>query len=441
MRPEQQMGRRYAGVPTSREVLQQRRHEEGKAAAGGWVLLPSAPQHFMPYLDSIFVPGNTCIEPSSFIRQDALSTSAQKMKALLSRMGLQYNLSASAEYAAIAPPARGKRHSFVSSNNVVNATWFLLKKRDNSQGLFLSLEADWGPGINFNERRESVQDSLGSLSNPQGCLRGGNGVYIPNLALGYSAFKGKWVGMIGTLDTSDFLDQNAYSANWAGNLMNESFNFNPCLPLESANWGYLTAWQPHPNFYAMYATTGCNGQVNHNPFPYISSNAWVHVSEFGYIGDDVLGLGPGTYRFQYAITRYQGETGSGAAINIQQQLGHESRLGFFSRCGFMDEDAATVSAVRAAVTAGLVLQAPFRSHGWGSLANNDQIALGFLWERAASSEKPFAHRNEYGVELSAVVQVTPTFFLQPDIQYIFDPVQETSRSGAFVFQLQGVFKF
>lgn len=441
MPPEQQMGRRYAGVPTSPEIVRQTRRQEERPPLRGWTLLPATPPHFMPYLDSIFVPGNTCIEPSRLIRQDALSATAQQIKSRLSRIGFQYSLTMSAEYAGIAPPPHGHRRDFVSSNNVLNATWFLLRKNDNSQGLFLSLEADWGPGINFNERRSSVQDSLGTLSNPQGCLRGGNGVYIPNLALGYSAFHGKWVGMAGTLDTSDFLDQNAYSASWSGNLMNESFNLNPCLPLESANWGYLTAWQPHPNFYAMYATTGCNGQVNHNPFPSISSKAWVHISEFGYINDDFLGLGPGTYRFQYTITRYQGETGSGAAINIQQQLGRESRLGLFSRCGIMDEDAATVSTVRAAATAGLVLQAPFRKHGWGSAANNDQIALGFLWERAARSESPCVHRNEYGLELSAVVQITPTFFLQPDVQYILNPVQQTDKKEAFVFQLQGVFKF
>ena len=245
--------------------------------------------------------------------------------------------------------------------------------------------------------------------------------------------------MIGTIDTSSYLDQNIYSADWNGNLMNEAFNFNPCLPLQWANWGYLTAWQPTHNFYAMYTTTGCNGRVNHNPFPFISSNAWVHLAEVGFITDDFYGLGEGTYRFQYTLTRYKGKTGCGAAVNIQQQLGQSSRLGFFTRCGVMDTDAATVSNVRAAATAGLVLQAPFRSEGWGSRANNDQIALGFLWERAA--EAHYRHKDEYGLELSAVVQLTPTFFLQPDVQYIFNPIQQKDRSGEFIFQLQGVFRF
>ena len=442
---EQQQPRRYAGVPTHESVL--RRSTPARDLSGktppcrGWRFFPSAPPRFMPYLDSIFVPGNTCAEPCDIIPEDSLSTAAQRTKALLADIGLQYNITLSANYTALPQRISARKRDFFAFNNVANFTWFLAKDCDDSQGLFLSLELDWGQGVNFSERNRSAQDSIGSLSNPQGSIRGGRGVFIPNLALGYSAFDGKWIGMVGTIDTTDFLDQNAYSASWSGNLTNEAFNFNPCLPLEWSNWGYLTAWQPTKNFYTMYATTGCNGKINHNPFPFISSNAWVHIGELGLITDDLFGLGPGLYRFQYTITRYRGENGSGAALNFQQQLGKESRLGFFTRCGVMDEDAATVSNVRACTTFGLVLQAPFRAQGWGSKANNDQVALGFLWERAARSTKPYVHKDEYGLELSAVMQLTPTFYLQPDLQYIFNPVHETQRSGALVLQVQGVFKF
>ena len=442
---DQQHPRRYAGVPTHESVL--RRSSPARDLSGktppcrGWRLFPSSPQRFMPYLDSIFVPGNTCAEPCDIIPEDGISTAAQRTKAWFSQFGLQYNLTLSANYTALPQRFPGHRRDFLATNNTANITWFLAKSCDDSQGLFLSFEADWGQGVRYSERRRSAQASIGSLSNPQGSIRGGNGVFIPNLALGYSAFDGRWVGMVGTIDTTDFLDQNAYSASWSGNLMNEAFNFNPCLPLEWSNWGYMTAWQPTKNFYTMYATTGCNGKINHNPFPFISSNAWVHISELGLITEDFLGLGPGLYRFKYKITRYKGQNGSGAALNFQQQLGKESRLGFFTRCGILDEDAASVSNVRACTTFGLVLQAPFRSQGWGSKANNDQVALGFLWERAARSAKPYTHKDEYGLELSAVMQLTPTFFLQPDLQYIFNPVYETGRSGALVLQLQGVFKF
>lgn len=444
--PQEQQPRRYAGVPTHESILQRvELYLSGTDKAPrckGWRFLPDTPQRFMPYLDSIFVPGNTCAEPCALIPQDALSTAAQRVKKELSRYGLQYNVTLTANYTGLPQRYHNERRDFPATDNVANFTWFLLKRCDNTQGLFLSLELDWGQGIGYSERSKSAQGSIGSLSNPQGSSRGGRGVFIPNLALGYSAFDGKWVGMVGTIDTTDFLDQNAYSASWSGNLTNEAFNFNPCLPLEWANWGYLTAWQPTPNFYTMYATTGCNGKINHNPFPYISSNAWVHIGEIGLITPNFLGrFGPGIFRFQYTSTRYRGEYGSGVAFNFQQQLGRESRLGFFTRCGLLDEDAATVSNVRAAMTGGFVLQAPFRSRGWGSKANNDQVALGLLWERAARSAKPYAHKDEYGLELTAVVQLSPTFYLQPDLQYIINPVHETHRSGAVVLRLQGVLKF
>lgn len=439
MYPDEQHPKRHPGIYTIPEVLERSYTRAVKELRSGWEFFPSTPQHFAPYLDSIFVPGNTCVQPCNVIPHDAISTTAQHLKTRLSRIGLQYSLTLSVNYTGISPKSHSGRNHFTSTNNSFAGTWYLLKKRDNSQGLFLSIEADWGHGFNFNERNSSAQNTIGSLSNPQGSLRGGNGVYIPHLALGYSAFDGKWVGMVGTIDTSSYLDQNIYSASWNGNLTNSAFGSNPCLPLEWANWGYLTAWQPCKNFYAMYATTGCNGKINHNPFQYISADAWVHLAELGFITDDFAGLGEGTYRLQYTITRNEGKTGCGAAINVQQQLGHGSQLGFFSRCGVMDTDAATVSNVRSAATAGLVLQAPFSSSGWGSAANYDQVALGFLWERAAQS--PHRHKDEYGLELSAVVQITPTFFIQPDLQYIFNPVQQTDRSGELVFQVQGVFKF
>lgn len=445
MNAEHQQARRHGGVPTSAPLLEQSRNRHAAASEpntrGRWQFFPASAPRFMPYLDGVFVPGNTCAEPCAFVSCDPVSTSAQRLKKLLSDYGLQYSAVASFNYARIAPSLHGRRNNFSAFNLQAAGKWFLAKTRDNANSVFLSFEADWGVGVNFSQRTGGVQHSLGTLSQPQSSLRGGNGVFLPELALGVSMFDGKWVGMIGTLDVSNYLDQNAYAGSWHGNLTNSSFGSNPCLPLEWGNWGYMSAWQPTENFYAMYATTGCNGGINQNPFQSISSDFWVHVGEFGFIFDDVAGMGAGTYRLQYSMTRNEAGSGDGVACNVQQQLGRNSRLGFFTRCGYMDNDAATVTGVRAAATTGLVLQAPFTSSGWGSRSNNDQVGLGFFWQRAGGSERPYAHKDEYGLELTAVVQLTPTFYLQPDIQYIFNPVHAESREHAVVMQLQGVFEF
>lgn len=440
----QQMSRRHAGVPTSEHLLRQvrqRDEDQSKAPCHGWRWFPSTPQKFMPYLDGLFVPGNTCVEPSGLMPQDMVSTAAQRVKTALSHYGLQYDLTASYNYSAIHPRPHGHRDEFSAFNWMLNGTWFMAKDCDNSQGVFLTFEADWGTGTNFNERKSSAQRSLGSLSNPQGSLRGGNGPFLPQLALGYSGFDGKWVLMAGTIDFSNYFDQNTYAGSWAGGLMNTGFVNNAGLPLPWNNIGVLTAWQPCENFYALSSFSALGTNPNQNPFNHLSSDNWMHMSEIGFIGHDVLGMGEGILRLQYAFTRHEGQNGNGMGINVQQQLGKNSPLGFFSRCGFNDQDGARLTGVKASATAGFMLQAPFTNSGWGSRSNYENVSFGFLWQRAASSENPVKHKDEYGLELSAVVQVTPTFFLQPDVQYIFNPVHSTGRDGAFVLQMQGVFKF
>jgi hypothetical protein len=140
-----------------------------------------------------------------------VSNGAQRIKTFLSEYGLQYDLTMSYDYAAVHPKPRGQQGEFSSFNSSLTGTWFLAKDCDNSQGVFLTFEADWGTGTNFTERRSSAQRSLGSLSNPQGSLRGGNGVFLPQLALGYSGCDGYvyGVGMYGdywssTTDNSDY---------------------------------------------------------------------------------------------------------------------------------------------------------------------------------------------------------------------------------------------
>lgn len=444
--PQPTMARRHAGVPTSSAVLHQARAHDELATKGpchGWRFMPSTPQKFMPYLDSLFVPGTTCMEPGGWFDTCPISRGAQWVKNTLGNYGLQYDLTMSYNLNAVRPKPHGHKSVFSSFNSSLTGTWFLAKDCDNSQGVFLTFEADWGIGTNYNERHNSTQRSLGSLSNPQASQRGSKGVYLPQLALGYSGFDGKWVAMVGTMNLSNYMDQNAYTPGWAGGgLLNGSFGNNPALPLTTGNFGFLTAWQPCNSFYAMYATTTTNTEINHNPFKDFNTNYWMHMAELGYINDDMLGMGAGTYRLQVTALDDGDGWGWGIGVNLQQQLGKDSPLGFFTRAAFMDESAAYFSGTKACATAGFMLQAPFMQSGWGSRSNHENISFGFLWQRAAGSEKHKVHKDEYGLELSMVVQVTPTFYLQPDLQYIFNPIHATDGDdGAFVMQMQGVMKF
>lgn len=406
-----------------------------------WELLPSKPQNLMPYLEGVFILGNQCKQGGAMFEGDAISESAQKVKTAVSEIGVNYDLTLNFNYANINSSASGNRTDFAGFNASFLASWTLARDTSGDQGVFLTLNVDYGKGFNFNQNKSDVTTSIGSISLPQSSNRGGNGAYIPHLVLGYSGFEGKFVVTAGVLDLSAIFDLNSYSGNWCGNLMNESFNFSPVLPLSSSGLGYVVAWQPNESFYMMNSSTATNALPNHNPFDSLSSDHWTNITELGFIFEDSLGLGAGTYRLQYAHTEFEGGSGSSVGINVEQQLGQDSPVGFFTRWGISDQQAASYTGTQQAVTAGFVLQAPFSSKGWGSNSNNEQVALGFLWQKAADSQKPSSHSSEYGIELSAVIQITPTFFLQPDIQFIKNPIHSGDRDSECIMQIQGVFCF
>ena len=46
------------------------------------------------------------------------------------------------------------------------------------------------------------------------------------------------------------------------------------------------------------------------------------------------------------------------------------------------------------------------------------------------------HQNEYGLEISYVLQLTETMTLQPDIQVIFDPTNNPQSDAVAMFTFQ-----
>lgn len=433
MPAHKQLMKRTKGVSTPDAVIQQNRKDDSGSRL---VFFPSTPPKMMPYLDGIYVFGNTCIQPGAVINEDPLSTGAQIVKNRLSDVGFQYSFNHGFNYTGITGPRPiGGQRDFTSYNASLLANWFLMRTRDGSQGLFIATEWDWGDGINYNQRNGGPNKSLGSLQNPAASSRGG-GSYLANVSLGYSAFDGKLVLMVGQLDATNYLDQNAYSASGFNNLLNESFEFNQALPIPFGAWGYHVAWQPVKSFYLMAVSAGNNYQLNHNPFQYINKNAWTNMMEAGFVSDDFMGWGPGTIRFQYAWTRTGSENGNAVGINWQQQLGKHSTLGWFGRLGWADPDAAAINGVKSAVTTGLVWQAPWAAAGPFRYANNDQLALGFLWLTPADSIKPVRNNNEYGIELAYVMQITPTMTIEPDIQITRNPVHGNGKDTNVVFQIQ-----
>jgi hypothetical protein len=200
----------------------------------------------------------------------------------------------------------------------------------------------------------------------------------------------------------------------------------------------VAQWQPCDSFYAMFSAAANNQLLGENPWRDLSTDNMSYVGELGFIVPHLGGLGPGTYRLQPFMATVGGDTGGGVAFNLEQQLGASSPLGVFARVGVGDSVTArvpTTSGVRAQAAAGLALLSPFARSGTFSKPNDDYAAIGFVWSQVGDESAQF-HRDEYGLELTAAFQLTPTMTIQPDVQFIWDPVNNPDGGPSVVAQLQ-----
>ena len=128
-----------------------------------------------------------------------------------------------------------------------------------------------------------------------------------------------------------------------------------------------------------------------------------------------------------------GETGGGVGFNFEQKLGKDGPFGAFGRFGLGDETTAAIEGAEVQIAGGLAMQAPFAAQGFFSAANSGYLACGLAWTRPAP-DAANVHQDEYALELTYVLQVTPTATLQPDVQVVWDPVLSTEDTEV-VFQL------
>ena len=169
-----------------------------------------------------------------------------------------------------------------------------------------------------------------------------------------------------------YLDLNTYANNQFNQLMNYEFVNPATLPWAYNALGVVVQWQPVNWFYAMFASSANNTVYGASPVQGISSDDWTNTFELGLIGEDVLGLGPGTLRVLPFFGTSKGETGAGIAINLEQKLSKSAPLGMFMRAGFTND-------ALGAVQGGKVWAGAKRAGHGGALADGrkgDKGALG-----------------------------------------------------------------
>lgn len=431
----EQMLKRVRGVSTSEETMRLHHPNEEDMK---WEVCSSKPLHFMPYLDGLYVFGNTCVEPGAVIEEDNMSTAAQRLKSELAHYGITYAINHGFGYSGVVGQLVTGQHrrNFPVYNFNIQSNITLLRQGTSGEGLFLATDLVYGPGFGFKQQTLNPSTVMGSSQNPEGWYNYGN-AYFQNFSLGYATCGGKLMLMVGQIDMSNYVDTNAYCAPFD----NDSIENNAVLPLANCGWGYQVAWQPTKSFYLLATSTSNNTPYRHNPFDYISSHHQTTILELGLISKDVAGLGPGTYRFQPFFETSPGHDGGGISTNFQQQLGKNSTLGWYFRGGWADNNAATLTGIQASMATGILWMTPYSKSSSCRIlrsANNGCMGVGFVFQRGAPSNGPFGNRNEYGLELSYTLQMTPTMVIKPDLQIIQNPINGKHGQTNLVLQVHNV---
>lgn len=416
------------GTPQPEEI--HRRIVESKTRRE-W--LPPTPPVLMPYLANLDEYGNTAIQPGAVFPVDPLSKAPQAGKYAASDIGLRYSL-----YQSLTMVSMTDVNSGASALQYYTATffgkWAVAEMSDAGRASWISTEANVQLGLSPASRTQTPVGNLGTVVNPQTTVFGPNGIWLSELAWQQSLMDGKFVFLVGQVDQSNYLDANTYANNSQGQFLNSAFVNSQVLPFSFNNLGLNLQYQPNGSWYAMVGTGALNQSPGQSPFQILGFNNWSYLLEFGLTPTNFMGLGPGVYRVQPFITTVQGRTQGGVGLNLQQQLGATSPWAWFGRFGVGGQQV-TLNGAAAQIASGLALQGPLAYAGLFPKQSNDYLGAGVFWSRASEIMEPVVHANEYGFEVTYVLQLTPLASLQPDLQMVWNPA-DNSAARNLIFQLQ-----
>jgi porin len=399
------------------------------------VWFPSVQRPLHPYLQLADRFGTNSFQAGSLIENDPVSSGAQWLKSELAKVGLRYSFDQT-----LVGTSMSNR---VSGDSVIGAygynffgNWTLFEADElggTSGWVSAKVVGDFGLGTDLDE--QSPDRNIGAISSPNGNYRH-NHVGVEELAWAQSFVDGEFVVMAGLINQTNYLDINKYANSLHGQFLNSSLVNSLVIPAPSNNLGLTLQWQPVDSFYAMLGLGPNNQNLGQNPTHDVSQDNFSYVGELGLVLSDVAGLGPGTFRLQPFAATWEGKDGHGIAVNLEQQLGPTSPLGAFARVGFGDRATASIpGSVETQVSAGLAMLAPFGERGLFSGHNNDFAGLGFVWSKAAN-DPTIDHQDEYAVELTMAIQLTPTSTIQPDLQCVWNPINNPDSGPSIVAQLQ-----
>jgi hypothetical protein len=419
------------GVGTPREILS--RSDEARQGQKTFEFFPDVPPPLMPYLSSMDAYGNTAIIPGPLIPVTPLDSVVQRGKYWLSEIGLRYSLKQTLTFVNMSGVTQGD-DSIGFYTFDWEGKWAVFNAPGAESAGWLSFQIEAKTGLGNAGDTQSAQRNLGTLSDPTSIWSPKNGFRIPELAWQQSFRNGEVVIVAGMVSQGNYFDGNTYANSGRGQFLNSALINSMVMPLPGYAFGGNLEWQPVDEWYVMVG--GSVGQSISGQAPWVDfdGSIWSVLGEVGYAPKDLLGLGPGVYRIQPFIANAGGPTQGGLCFNLQQQLGEHSPYAWFGRFGFGGSGA--TAGASAQVGTGFVMKGPLAEIGLFPSRDHDAAGIGFVWSQPSLSSIPVAHENEYVVEAGYVFHLTPTVKVQPDFQYVWNPVYNASHNRALVFQLQ-----
>ncbi|MFO0829219.1 MAG: carbohydrate porin [Phycisphaerales bacterium] len=387
--------------------------------------LPAFVPNFAPYLAKVNLFGTDCLAPGARIASDPMSDAAHAVKYALAELGIQYELKQGIAVAAMTNTQKGDSVLGAYAGELKGA-WFLLQS-DEAAG-FLSYQVNFGTGLGSNENEQTPKRNINSQNEP-GSAWFGYDVEVPDVSWGTALFDGTFVVIAGMINQTKFLDYNRYSNTRFGQMNNSSFINSKVFAMPKNDLGVALQWQPADWCYVMGSAAANNTPGGTVPWLNLESDSMTYLGEFGLIGEDVAGLGPGVLRLQPFYATNGGPTGTGISVNFEQSLGHESPWAAWGRFGVCEESVASLGGASAQASLGIAAIGLFASST--GVGERDYLGLGAGWTRS-----PDGALDEYVLEASYRLDLTSTVAIQPDVQWVYDPRDNAPNTDSVVFQLQ-----
>ena len=424
------------GTPGTKVPLHRQERLRGRLATGLQWFSEKQPG-LASYLSSQDELGNTALQPEPFLHYDQITRRVQRVKYTLSDFGLYYTFQQALGYAASLHHALGNSQGlgYYAFELYAKQLVFSVPSAAGTAGTagWISLEVDGGDILGTSLQQVNRGARFGSLVNPVGTLSPVEGLYLAELAWQQSFAGGKAVFLAGILDQTNYLDANAYANDQFAQFVNSAFINSMVLPSMTGSLGVNLQWQPHDDYYLMFGAGQNNPVPGRSPLHNLGIDNMSYLFEAGYVPNDLLGLGPGAYRLQPFVATVGGVSQVGVGLNINQQLG--AHWGFFGRLGVGGATVTTIQGAAVQLATGFLLQSPLRLAGLLAESSNNGLGFGFVWSQPSQAQRPAAHFNEYGIELGYRFQLTATTVLKPDLQAIWNPVNNPEVNANVIFQL------